>query len=172
MEVELPGIGDPFPTKEEVEASDAPIVFDVPTKTRKPFPRISANVSLYHSLPNENPTRTQGLFSCYLKSEEEPYRRRLKITDEWHQLDLGWVGQDCSYIIVENVLPKPIRTQAPEPSEEIPDGMVYLGFGLDHSIVFRLPPGHMQYFWPEKPVEPWIRCESGETRIEITVIPE
>lgn len=65
--------------------------------------RITANLSFYHQHPGEQPTGFNQHFDYLLQTEEQPWQRRLEISEsELVQLDTGWLGNNVGYLIIQN----------------------------------------------------------------------
>lgn len=57
----------------------------------KDLTRLSATVVLRHAALGNQPDTTELRFSTICKSEEDPYRRKVRVTNEPMPLDLGYV---------------------------------------------------------------------------------
>jgi len=136
-----------------------------------PVDRITMNIAIYHQQPGEEAVGMAGTHSYAVPADdEEPYRRKIKLTEEWEQVDFGWLEGRVGLLVIHN---KREITQT-TPTEETPaeanqcvelrlrgskaDILVPLGFILPICMV---DPGKLA-----------ARVKSGTKKIEILVIPK
>lgn len=108
-------------------------------------------------------------FSQDVVSDEQPYVRELKVTADWRQLDRGWI-KGCGMMVLEN--PKTalalIQLAVIPTSEWVP--VTELLKTMEPA--FTLRPGRSLRAEPEEIDRLFVRCPSGETKVNLTLYPE
>lgn len=136
--------------------------------------RILLLQTLYYQSANSEPISAEGRYTKLLQTDEQPYQRRMKVTDEWKPLDAGWV-ESASYYCVENLEGKYIQT-IPTLEQRSEDAKRIIELGIASPIgVLRfasLSPGEFMAV-PYKDVRNVrIRCLHESAKVNITVYPE
>lgn len=67
------------------------------------YNRLTANISVHHEQSGEDPKSFLASFSAFLASDEECYSRRRKATEEWQQVDTGWLEGQVGYLLIQNL---------------------------------------------------------------------
>ena len=114
---------------------------------------------VYYQAPGEEAQAVHTNYSTWQEGDDAPLRRRIKISGQWQQLNLGWV-QDPVLIVLANEEGKNLRTQ---PSEEqiqaIRERVVEVA--LNHGFSFALVrPGRSLRLEPI-PGRPYYVCAGG-----------
>lgn len=143
-------------------------------------PRLTIVETISHQQPNGQPTSVDSRFGRYLQSGEEPYTRKVMVTQNWEPLDCGWLDEASIVSIVNNegrfTQVQPTQEQRelveariveigcrPELSE---DARPYATFGL-------VRPGESYRGEPAVSLKSlMIRCRSGQAKCTITIFPK
>lgn len=64
-------------------------------------PRVTVVEQAYYQSPDDQPRVVETRCSQDLLTDEQPYLRLMKVTEEWHRIDHGWI-EDASWMIVSN----------------------------------------------------------------------
>lgn len=82
-----------------------------------PKNRITVVENVYHQVLSRNEQPTQygpKPFVIELETDEQVYSRRLIITEEWSELDLGWIAKAKMFILWNDEGKFPILVPTPE----------------------------------------------------------
>ncbi len=148
---------------------------------------------VYHQILPEQPISVEARFARELKTDEERFSRKQKLTEDWVPLETGWVKK-ASMLVLKN-LPEERQT-IPTPAEkaeaeshvvevgikvmlsQIPSlrDMVADGFnGVPAFLIApmpEIPPGESCRFRPMDLGAIMVRCRKGECVLGVTVVPE
>lgn len=123
-----------------------------------------------------DPSQTDSRFEVHVKSEEQPYKRRLKIGEAWQRLESGWVKDAAMLVLandegIANLQLVPTEEQAKEIEGKIlevcdltPLTTVPYGQWLVH-------PGQSHRGCPADLGRLFVRSRSGITRASLTIYP-
>lgn len=64
-------------------------------------PRVTVVEQAYYQSPDDQPRVVETRCTQDLTTDEQPYLRLMKVTEEWHRIDHGWI-EDASWMIVSN----------------------------------------------------------------------
>lgn len=67
--------------------------------------RLSFVGTVYHQLPNSQPSSSPINFSRWLNSDDTPFGpRKITVTEQWSKIDIaaGWIKQ-CGFLIISNL---------------------------------------------------------------------
>lgn len=150
------------------------------TQPSKENTRVTVVETVYYQLPDEDAKAIDHGFTRYLKSDEQPYERRLKVGEQWQKLDFHW-ALPCGLLLLVNSPPQQQAENSEEQqklrlqaiiqvrlivaSEGFTDGMK----AVPHILI---PPDENSRFYPNLGVEIWVRCAKGQTRCHIHALPE
>lgn len=141
--------------------------------------RLTVVTKVYVNLPNENTTGPEPLsYFRWLDTEERPYSRTVKVTEEWQTVDLGWlVGKSIAHIVFENETLRPLG-KIPEQVvlDEWREKVLEVGIQVGDSGAVVEP---IAYFLPEEglalsPTNPQklrVRCRKGTGKLTYYVVP-
>lgn len=140
-----------------------------PAKRR---PRLSVVQMVYHQQPDGQPTVQEARYSRWLESDEQPYLRRMTVGEEWVALDVGWV-EKAGMLVLRNEggPPSPVKL-TPEQKAEAAAKVIEVGFteGLTGQV-WLIPPGESMAGVPRNAKELRVRCQSGEVKLSVCVLP-
>lgn len=114
--------------------------------------RLTVVESVYHQINGEQPTIVDPGYTVPIKSDEQPYIRRLTITDSWQPLDCGWINK-ASLLVLQN-------------TERDPSKRIELSNGV------YIPVGASVRLYVNDIHELKIRCVEGNGRAVINLYPE
>lgn len=126
----------------------------------------------YYRAEGEQPIVVSSRFGRDLQTTEQPYIRRVTITEKWEQLQLGWI-QQCGLLILA-VDPPSYKVQpTPEERNEAESKVVEVIWNLDNpQWGIRIPPGEDARFQPiyripETEFRLYARCLNGQTKLTV-----
>jgi len=128
---------------------------------------------VYYQLVGEGVEEDECRFERSLPCiEEQPYKRRLKATEEAAPIDPKWV-ENPSMVRIVNLEGKFLqRHPTPEQLEEAEGKVLELGLLELTEPLFLIPPGECQRFTPNLPVNQFtIRSQCGIARYILQVYP-
>ncbi len=141
--------------------------------------RIAVVETLYHQEVGQKPTSTECRFSRNLNTDEQPYKRKLVIGEQWQRLDLGW-AQPCGMVHLENAKRQPgtIPTEAEKEADRLRTlcvAVIHMNTvpSEEHTCTqWYVPPGETSR--PGQLAEGLtlaVRCQKGQTTLILTAFP-
>lgn len=135
-------------------------------------PRLTVVGQTYYQAPDDDPVLVEEGWGRDLVSEEGVYRRRVKVGEQWVELDYGWADHP-SLLVIQN-LGAPPRQSVPTEEERAADASLVL------HVAFADPTGPDVVIRPKESCRftPWggrtiyLRCPAGVTRVVYTVFPQ
>lgn len=134
--------------------------------------RIGVVESIIHQTLPDQPTDTVSRYTRELATHEQPWKRKVTVTEEWQTLDIGWITS-CSLLHIENT-EGTVPTVVPTPVERIvlEAKVVQLAFlDCDDSQVWLIPPRESFRGCPLRPGKLRVRCQKGAAECMLTVFP-
>lgn len=132
--------------------------------------RFTVRGSVLFQSVEEDPTEYPLSYSVFLQSKNEPYSRVFTVSEEPARLDLGWLGNNCSLVIIENRAALPVGIKpTPEEVEALATKVLRVsceGMGL------LVRPGFCQYFEPEDVTKLVLQSLAGEVRTRVSILPK
>ncbi len=144
----------------------------------QPLPRSRLTVlnKVYVNLPGENTTGPEPIsFYRWLESEERPYSRTIKVTEQWQAIDLGWLKDlPIAHIVFENETVRPLG-KVPEQLEldEWRDKVLEVGIQVGEGIIepfAYFPVGEGMSFSPSIPQDLRVRCRKGTGKLTYYIV--
>lgn len=117
----------------------------------------------------EQPKGVQSRFERWLKSDDDLFTRRIKLTEEWSKLDTGGVA-GVGMLVIENL---PVKFAVQPTNEERQAALakiVELSYRPGPAEWFILP-GESMRSQPANVDGLWIRCSTGEHRCIVHLFP-
>lgn len=169
----LPEKGAEYPHTEEQK--EPQVMFnqvDV-TPPIPPGDKLTIVESIYHQPFGEQPTQVENRFEQILSSSEQPYQRKLKATEEWQQLDFGWL-ESVGMILIVNTEGKFLQLQpTEEEKEETAKKVLELCYRISVCpFGWSILPGASFRGQPNDPTTLHIRSQSGVTRFMLYAWPK
>lgn len=78
--------------------------------------RLSSQFMMTHEACGNDAIQASCTFAHSLISEEQPYMRRFVLKETWQEIDLGWLKEEISYIVLLNKTTGHEKTFAAKPS--------------------------------------------------------
>lgn len=139
--------------------------------------RIVVVEQIYFQSTDNMPVQTEHRFVRQLKSDEQPYVRRMKIGTEWQPLECGWIDE-CSMLLIEHEAPNwqvmPTAEERKAVNDRIVEIALYNSTMFDPSAIvpdWYIPVGESFRGSPVALENIYLRCTEGETRIKVTLFP-
>lgn len=153
-------------------------------------PRVTVVEQAYYQSPDDQPRVVETRYSQDLRTDEQPYLRLMKVTEEWKHIDHGWV-EDASWLIITNEEGK-VGTVIPSREEQLAaaNKVVELGWEFAqpdegprtmHSPerappppvvgVIEINPGTSIRICPKFVRAIRLRCRSGMARVTVNLFP-
>lgn len=134
--------------------------------------RMTVVETVYHQLWSDDPTEISCRFSVELEMAEEPYQRKKRVGVVWETLDTGWIKGRVGTVVIINGSRKMTQgLPSEEEKEAIAKQVILLRFSKDSDGDVRIPPKESFRFRPHTSELPEIRCEVGEARYKIFIVP-
>jgi len=119
--------------------------------------RITVVEMVYFQSPGENPLGVESRYSRKLTTDEQPCERRLKATENWQELDRGWVDQ-ASLIVISN-------------QETIAGKILEVAYRDAYQDTWLVLPGESMRASPSDASRLIVRSQSGTTRFTANLFP-
>lgn len=141
-------------------------------------PRLTIVGNIYHQIPGEDiagpsPSR----YYRWIESEEQAYKRTLKVGTEWQPLDLGWFKdkEEHGLLSLANGTKRlPSRKPSAQEEQEFYEQILEVGIEYSDGKVMEiayLPVGEDMRLPPLNLDKYRIRCRTKETKYSIFVVP-
>lgn len=125
---------------------------------------------VYHQPAGEQPTGIETRFSRHLKTQEQPYCRRLLIGEDWVALDHGWVNE-ASHMVVQNMEGRFTQVNpTDEQCKEVAARVIELGY-QNAKGYWLIGPGESLRGQPNVLDGLMLRCQQGKAQVTINVFP-
>ena len=135
----------------------------------------------FQQLPGKPALVVEHRFMRWLDSEEQAYQRSLVLTEEWKQLDFGWLEQNqIARLVIKNDEGRFLTNPTEDEKKEMAERIILLG----HSPIETDLEGQQYRFatWKIRPGEDfqgepttgnsiYLRSTKGKVRCTITAIP-
>lgn len=133
--------------------------------------RLTVVDTVYYQSPDMPATSAESRFSRELdNTDQQPYVRRTKVTEEWAALDCGWLNE-CSMLLLVNEEGRGLqKIPTPEEKKEIAFKVLEIRFGSE-LVEWLIPPGESLRGYPVNPNQMFVRCRSGEAKLTIHLFP-
>ena len=141
-----------------------------------PIPAMRARLvvveSVYHQSPDGQPTSAEGAYARQLDTDEQPYARKCKATEEWRPLDCGWLDR-ASMLHVVNEEGRFLVQPTDAEREEVNRKLIELAVSVQGSLTpfAEIPPHETARFRPVDPKALRVRCRSGAAKFTLTLFP-
>lgn len=132
--------------------------------------RITVVGNVYHTSNENGITDFPMRFGRHLKTNEQPYVRRLNLSEQWVLLDMGWLDA-CSLVCIENRTVKYDGQTRPTFTKDA-TGTVELSYTKEEGQSFLIPPGEAYPCVPSDAAKLYIRSRKGNAAISLQVVPE
>lgn len=123
-----------------------------------PPARLTVVSSFYHQPPDGEARAFHYQYEHPLLSEEEPYSRRVKLTEEWVKLDKGWIEEASCVVVVPQGKPDDGQT-------------IEVSCGHEPPVPCHLVPPGGWHFHPADAGPVYFRVTSGKMTCVVTVLP-
>jgi hypothetical protein len=132
--------------------------------------RLVIKETVYFQQPEAKPIAIESGSGQDIASDEQPYQRIIKLTENWTPLDTGWV-KEASLIVIESQagkhqLVRPDAKQIQETAAKV------IEIGMNEVAHDLIPAGQTRAFTPVRFSSRQLRCQSGEVKAIITVFPK
>lgn len=141
------------------------------SEEKQPAPdRLTVVEQVYHQPFGEEATCISSRFSRHLKTQEQIYQRfRRTATEEWQELDFGWIIK-VGMVTIQNEVGKGLQAIPTDAEKEaMAKQVLEITFGNLVALLL-IPPGESIRFIPVS-ANLSIRCQSGKAKFSYSVIP-
>jgi hypothetical protein len=125
--------------------------------------------TIYHAATGCEPTAAESRFARKLETDEQPYTRRITVTQEWQQVDTGWITE-AGMLRLANKEGEGLQVQ-PTAEERAAMASKIVELSVDGSAPWLIFPGESFRGMPSELESLRVRCRSGEARCLITIFP-
>ena len=130
--------------------------------------------SVYHQPADGQPIVAESRFSRRLRTDEQPYVRWFKVTEEWQSLDHGWLDAAGMLVLKNEEGTNPQTIPSAEERAEIAAKVAEIGLLANDTLVLLfalLQPGESLRFQPIGIPALVVRCRKGEARCCLHLFP-
>lgn len=136
--------------------------------------RVTVVETVHHQLPDAEPATVETRFQRWLESDEQLYRRTLRVGAEWTPIDTGWV-ESPAVLLLRNDR-EMFAVQPTEEEKTMAAGKVLeIGVRLDGADavvpLFAVHPGHSFRAEPLAVKSLRVRCRVGSTKCTVAAVP-
>lgn len=129
--------------------------------------RMTVTFQAHHETYEEQPHSTVIQYWEELEGQEQPYERKLKIGEEWVQLDFNWMKTKAGLLLLHNRSGQILRPNIPTPEEKAAAAKQILRIKDTHIMV---RPG--RFFFGEFDNEDvYVKSDSGVLPLLMVVYP-
>jgi hypothetical protein len=141
-----------------------------PSDALEDYDRITARLDFYYEKFNENPIYSSHVLEAVLpQSEEDVYKRKVKVDQDWIAIDTGWL-ENVSYILIKNT--KKAYSVHPSKEEQDSDKNKNILVRYDKGDpLFTIDKGSFLLFKPMDVTKIQISSPEGSTKVELIVMP-
>lgn len=132
--------------------------------------RVTVVEQVYCCTADDQPLSQENRFQLRITSDEQPYFRRFRISENWQPLDAGWL-QSASMVVIANEEGKQ-QTKIPTPDEAAELAARVVEVGRDGIAFARVRPGATARFEPAALTQLQLRCCSGTATVTLMAAPE
>lgn len=138
-----------------------------------PKSRLTVVEHVYHQSPDEEAFEQEIRYSRFLATDEQPFLRKLKVTEEWATISSGWLD-NCSVLLIKNASGNlRLRSVTPSPQEVEQERRKVIQVAYEDSKYhFDVLVGETMRVSPSSLQALRIRCAEGTGRADISIIPE
>lgn len=148
------------------------------TKIKKPVPRITVHSTLTYEDHVNQPVSQSTANSVSIEGGEDCYGpRNIHLTEEWKKVDLGWLNDGCSAILVKNSTQ--IQTQRnPTIEEQAQRKVSRVQLSLSHSgispqrVEQEIPYGLSLTLLPMPGIEVYLKTITPGTKAQVFATPQ
>lgn len=152
----------------------------------RPLARVTANATVIHGVHGEQAdavlSSRDGRWTRLLWTDEQPYRREVKVGPEWEQLPLGWVGESAHPPALLAVVNREDPNRSPLggiPTPEVKAAglarIVEVGVrpesGVPVSGFARVRPYEETHWEPVPGATYFLRCTGGHAKVVVVAVP-
>ena len=153
--------------------AEGPEVVEEPTL----LARLTVVESVHCQTVDSSPWGISTSFERTLKTDEQPYVRKLTATEEWTKLDTGWLTE-CSMLVLVNEEGL-FKGRQPTPEQKIESAkkVIEVGCALPHLDTIRcigaweLPPKESMRGCPTELSIVFVRCQHGTAKFTVYIFP-
>lgn len=137
-------------------------------EVRKLVARIAVVEHFYHQQSGQQPEDVTTKFGRDLKNDEQFYRRRFSVKEEWQAIETGWITE-CALMLLENEAPKFLSVPTPEAKELEFSKIVELRIG--DAMIARIRPGESMRMEPIQKLDQfYLRSQVGRAFCNLTLV--
>ena len=139
--------------------------------------RILVIDSVYFCPYNDEVIGVDSRYDRPLETQEQVYTRQCHnpntvSTEEWRQLDFGWLSSNIGMFVITNDEGKYYDTHpSEEEKEDTKKRILQIRCNANPDCVWLIPPGESFRGSPSDPSHLWIRCEHGQAKYTLTAFP-
>lgn len=134
--------------------------------------RLTVVETVYHRPSGEDATSVESRFSRELRTINQVYLRRCRATEEWQNLDCGWLSS-CSMLCIRNRAGTNLQViPSDEERKETARKILEVSYCSSPRDVWLVYPGESMRASPAQVKELRVRCQSGAVQFDLCLIPE
>jgi hypothetical protein len=129
---------------------------------------------IYHQAINEQPVGVEARYTRHLMTNEQPYRRKITVREDWQPLDHGWLGA-CSALHIKNEAAQYQMVPTPEEQREDDARIVELASGtnpVETGNSWLILPGETFRGQPKNLMQLYLRCQRGTATCWLMIFPK
>ena len=143
----------------------------LPTK-HQPRPasttRLTVIETVYYQLSNSQPMSVPVRFTRQIKTDEQPWVRKIQVGENWQPIDKGWI-KNCSMLMLVNEEGSGLqKVPTEEERRDISARVVLIG---NDSFCVRVRPGESCRIEPDDFLDANLICMQGKARCTLYIFP-
>lgn len=144
-----------------------------PAPVAQPRTRITVQERVYHQNAGDQPTLVEHQFERTLRSDEQPYQHRTKITEDWRPLGESWIER-ASVVMIKNNEGRFSVNPTPQERAVADRKVVEIGVLVGEEVVpvMLVYPNECERFTPIDFRAVRVRCRHGMASCVVSILPE
>lgn len=160
--------------REDLPPLEAMRELELGSVIKPPFrDRMTVVEKVYHQPKDGEASCFETVFEQFLDSDESPYSRRTKVSEEWQELKYGWLTDDerpVGMVCVRNEEGRYLQRNPSDEERQVMSAKV-LEIGTHDLAIHQVLPGQTARFTPVPEVPLYIRCRDGECSYTLFAVP-
>ncbi len=144
----------------------------IPSPPKEIRNRVTIVETVSHQVSGQEAESLTCQSAYEVASDEQSYKRHLRIGETWTPLDLGYLADEAGLIVLQNTEGKGLRVIPTEEQKAATAAKVLELCGAPNDVAcWLIHPGRSFRGFPENPKKLFLRSQSGELRCTIFVTP-
>ena len=128
--------------------------------------------NIYHQESGRQPTSVESNYTRFLKTDEEVYRRRMKVGENWMSIESGWIEKPGMIILKNEEVYRGAVNPTPDEIKEVQKKIVEVSSSTLPDCSWFILPGENMRGIPKDLSNIRLRCQHSTAMVSIILIPE